>query len=489
MEPDSHFFEKTFLMSKKSWEVEQIYTGCLSQGSYYIRSGREAVVIDPLRETAPYLERAERDGVEIKYIFETHFHADFVSGHLNLARKTGAPVIFGPKANPSYKAYIAKDGEFFEFGKIKIKTLHSPGHTLESTCWLLLDENDRERAIFTGDTLFLGDVGRPDLAQADSDLTSEDLAGMLYDSLHEKIMPLPDDVIVYPGHGAGSACGKNMMKETVDTLGNQKKVNYALKAKTKEDFIRAVTDGITAPPAYFPENVYLNKMGCPDLEAVMERSLNPLSPGKFVELASRHCAVILDTRSPDKFCKAFIPCSINIGLQGRFAPWVGAVLENIKKPILLVCDDECEKEAIMRLCRVGFDNIIGYLDGGIESWKKSGRPLDRIERVMPKDLEESLKNGDELELWDLRTPVEFGNLRIKGSKNRPLGSINDWSCRRTRGKILVLYCAAGYRSMIAASILKARGIHNFVEVDKGFNFLKQLDLEFESDEKAGLQTV
>jgi hydroxyacylglutathione hydrolase len=480
---------KIFGMSDQNWGVEQIYTACLSQGSYYIRSGKTAAVVDPLRETDPYIEMAERDGAEIKYIFETHFHADFVSGHLDLARKTGATIVYGPQATPAFEAYIAADGEEFEVGDLKIRTLHTPGHTLESTTWLLFDPAGKERAIFTGDTLFLGDVGRPDLAQGDADMDMKDLAGMLYDSLQNKIMTLPDEVVVYPGHGAGSACGKNMMKETVDTLGNQKKINYALKVRSREEFVEAVTDGLGAPPAYFPENVNLNKIGYSDLEKILEKSLRPLSPAEFVELAGRNCAVILDTRAPEDFCRGFIPSSINIGLNGRFAPWVGAVLENVKKPLLLVCEPGCEEEAIIRLARVGFDRILGFLDGGIERWKKSGRTMDSVVRVSPKDLAESIENGDQLELWDVRRPSEYHTLRIKGSLNKPLDFINLWSCRRTNGITAVVYCAGGYRSMIAASILKARGIHNFVEVGGGFNEIKKLNLEFEKSEEIGAESA
>lgn len=467
-------------MKTENWEVEQIYTGCLAQGSYYIRCGNEAAVIDPLREPDPYIERSRRDGVTIKFIFETHFHADFVSGHLELSKLTGAPVVFGPGADPEFDAHIAEDGEEFKIGNITLKALHTPGHTLESTTWLLLDENGKEKAIFTGDTLFLGDVGRPDLAQDSGDLSMEDLAGMLFDSLSKKIIPLPDEVVVFPGHGAGSACGKNMMKETVDTLGNQKKVNYALKAQSREQFIKEVIKGLAPPPAYFPENVSLNRKGYIDLNKLVKRSFRALSPAEFTKVASDQMAVVLDTRTPDDFHKGFIPCSINIGLNGQFAPWVGALLEEVHKPLLIVCDPGKEKETIIRLARVGFDQILGFLKGGIENWKLSGRSVDYIHRVSPEEFKTELESAEDYELWDVRRPDEFEKGRVKGSLNKPLEYIGEWACRRTNGVTAFVYCAGGYRSMIAASILKARGIHNFVEVAGGYSRIKKLDIELEA---------
>ncbi len=452
--------------------VEQIYTGCLAQGAYYIQSGTEAAIIDPLREVAPYLKKAAKDGVEIKYIFETHFHADFVSGHVTLADKTGAPIIYGPNANPSFEAHIATDGEEFKLGDVTIRALHTPGHTMESTTYLLLDKNGKETAIFTGDTLFLGDVGRPDLAQKSGDLTIEDLAGYSYDSLREKIMPLPDDVTVYPAHGAGSACGKNMMKETVDTLGNQKKMNYALRADmTKEEFIKEVTDGLLPPPAYFPLNVKLNKEGYSSIDNVLKNGVKPLNSAAFELLANEKEALLLDVRTPADFAKGHIPNSIFIGLNGSFAPWVGELIVDIQQPILLIVDEGREEEAVTRLARVGFDNTIGYLEGGIAAWEKSGKHLETVTSVPATVLEENYTNSKE-RIFDVRKPGEYLSEHINGAHHTPLSDLNNYLSSFPKEKPFYLHCAGGYRSMIAASILKSRGIHNVIDVQGGYSVIK-----------------
>ncbi|MEI7584729.1 MBL fold metallo-hydrolase [Runella sp.] len=451
-------------------KIEQIYTGCLAQGAYYIRSEGEAAVIDPLREVSPYIDRATKDGAKIKYVFETHFHADFVSGHLDLSEKTGAPIVFGPNAKTGFEAYIATDGEEFQLGKVKIRVLHTPGHTMESTCYLLLDENGKETALFSGDTLFIGDVGRPDLAQK-SNLTINDLAGYLYDSLRGKIMPLPNDVIVYPAHGAGSACGKNMSKETTDTLGNQKMFNYALRADMiKEEFIKEVTNGLTKPPQYFPQNVKMNKDGYESIDVVMARGDKALSPAAFEAAANETGAVVLDTRSAQVFNKDFIPNSINIGLKGDFAPWVGALIPDIKQELLLVTESGEEEETVLRLARVGYDNVIGYLDGGIEAWKKAGQETDSITSISAEELAEKIEN---VLVIDVRRPSEYTAEHIDGAKNLPLDSINDLMAEFPKNQTMYIHCAGGYRSMIAASILKSRGYDNLVDVAGGFAAILQ----------------
>jgi hydroxyacylglutathione hydrolase len=451
-------------------KIEQIYTGCLAQGAYYIRSEGEAAVIDPLREVSPYIDRATKDGAKIKYVFETHFHADFVSGHLDLSEKTGAPIVFGPNAKTGFEAYIATDGEEFQLGKVKIRVLHTPGHTMESTCYLLLDENGKETALFSGDTLFIGDVGRPDLAQK-SNLTVNDLAGYLYDSLRGKIMPLPNDVIVYPAHGAGSACGKNMSKETTDTLGNQKMFNYALRADMiKEEFIKEVTNGLTKPPQYFPQNVKMNKDGYESIDVVMARGDKALSPAAFEAAANETGAVVLDTRSAQVFNKDFIPNSINIGLKGDFAPWVGALIPDIKQELLLVTESGEEEETVLRLARVGYDNVIGYLDGGIEAWKKAGQETDSITSISAEELAEKIEN---VLVIDVRRPSEYTAEHIDGAKNLPLDSINDLMAEFPKNQTMYIHCAGGYRSMIAASILKSRGYDNLVDVAGGFAAILQ----------------
>lgn len=449
-------------------KIEQIYTGCLAQGAYYITSNGEAAIIDPLRETQPYLHRLEQDGVKLKYIFETHFHADFVSGHIDLSRKTGAPIVYGPLADCEFGCISASDNAIFEIGNVKIKVIHTPGHTLESTSYLLLDENGKETALFSGDTLFLGDVGRPDLAQKAAKMTQEELAAMLYDSLYHKILPLPDDVVVYPAHGAGSACGKNMMKETVDTLGNQKKVNYALNQKSKADFIQAVTEGLLPPPAYFGMNVAMNKKGYSAFDEVLSQGMNALNPAEFEAAAASSGAVILDTRSDAEFAKGFIPQAINIALNGDFAPWVGALLGDVNQPVLLVTAPGTEQEAVTRLSRVGFDHVLGHLKGGFNSWKEEGRDFDTVHRISPGQFATEVEVGKSI-ILDVRKESEFEAEHIEGALNRPLAYINDWIRQLNPKDHFFLHCAGGYRSMISASILQARGFRNFTEVAGGFN--------------------
>ena len=453
-------------------QIEQLYTGCLSQGAYYIESNGEAVVIDPLRETAPYLQRAKRDKATITYIFETHFHADFVSGHLTLSKQTGATIVFGPNASTSFDAYIAKDNEVFTVGDITITVLHTPGHTMESTTYLLRDGSGKEHAIFTGDTLFLGDVGRPDLAQKSSDITQEQLAGTLFDSLRNKIMPLPNDVIVYPAHGAGSACGKNMMTQTVDTLGNQKQMNYALRQDmTKEEFIKEVTDGLVAPPAYFPLNAKMNKQGYEHLDSIIERACLPISVQDFEDLANKTGAIILDVRNQLDFMQGHIPNSIFIGIDGGFAPWVGALIKDVKHPILLVAPENREAEVIMRLSRVGFDNTLGFLVGGIASWQNAGKEIDTMQTVSAHTLKEALEK--EMPIFDVRKQGEFSAAHVPTASHTPLSFINDYLALFPDASPFYLYCAGGYRSVIAASILKSRGIHGGINVTGGFASIKE----------------
>jgi len=455
--------------------IEQIYTGCLAQGAYYVVSEGEAAIVDPLREIQPYLDRLEKDNVKLKYIFETHFHADFVSGHLDLAKKTGATIVYGPQAKCEFDALIAEDEQVFEIGKIKIKTLHTPGHTLESTTYLVKDENDKDHAIFSGDTLFLGDVGRPDLAQKAADMTQEQLAGMLYDSLMNKIMPLTDDVIVYPAHGAGSACGKNMMKETVDTLGNQKKMNYALNQPNKEAFIAAVTDGLTPPPAYFGANVAMNKKGYTSFEEVKSKGLTALKPEEFETVAESTEALILDTRPAGEFSKGFIPNSINIGIKGDFAPWVGALIADVNQQLLIVTEPGNEEEVITRLSRVGFDKAVGYLDGGFESWKATGKEVDTVNRIMPDEFASKYQHGKDMVI-DVRKEGEYAAEHVEDAYSKPLAYINEWTKDIQPNQHFFLHCQGGYRSMIAASILQARGYRNFTEVDGGFGAISKMDV-------------
>ncbi|MCD9019838.1 MBL fold metallo-hydrolase [Parachryseolinea silvisoli] len=448
--------------------VEQIYTGCLAQGAYYIESAGEAVIIDPLREVGPYLEKARRNKATIRYVLETHFHADFVSGHLDLAAKSGARIVYGPTAKPSFDAHIAHDGEELKVGEVTIKVLHTPGHTLESTTYLLRDAQGKDYAIFSGDTLFLGDVGRPDLAQKAAHLSQEDLAGMLFDSLRTKLMPLADDVIVYPAHGAGSACGKHMMKETVDTLGNQKKINYALRADmTRDEFIREVTDGLLPPPAYFPENVKLNKEGYESIDAVMQKGTRALTAEEFELAANETGALVLDTRSPQEFAKGYIPNAINIGIDGSFAPWVGALVPGVMHPLLIVADSGREEEIVMRLARVGYDNTLGYLQGGVAAWKEAGKEVEKIKSISATEFEKRFQ-ANALAVFDVRKPGEFEAEHVDGAVNTPLDFLNDHLASIPKEGDVYLHCAGGYRSMVAASILKARGWDNIVDVDGGF---------------------
>jgi len=449
-------------------KIEQIYTGCLAQGAYYIVSENEAVVIDPLRETAPYLSRAEADGARIKYVLETHFHADFVSGHVDLAAKSGATIVFGPTARPAFAAHVATDGEELRVGKITIKVLHTPGHTTESVTYLLRDEQGKDVALFTGDTLFLGDVGRPDLAQKAASMTQEELAGMLYDSIRTKIMPLADDITVYPAHGAGSACGKNMMKETVDTLGNQKKVNYALRPDmTRDEFIHELTRDLLPAPGYFPENVRLNKEGYESIEVVMARASHPLSPEAFEAAANETGALILDTRPASEFAAGFIPNAINIGLDGSFAPWVGALIPGVNHPLLLITPAGRELETATRLARVGYSNVHGYLEGGFASWVKAGKEADSITSITADEFANRFAAG-KLHVIDVRKPGEFSAEHVDGAESIPLDFLNDYLSSVPDEGDAYVYCAGGYRSMIALSILRARGWNNLIDVQGGF---------------------
>jgi hydroxyacylglutathione hydrolase len=450
-------------------QIEQIYTGCLAQGAYYITSNGEAAIIDPLREIQPYLDRLNRDGVKLKYIFETHFHADFVSGHLDLSEKTGAPIVYGPTAWPEFEFISAKDGQEFKIGNISLKTLHTPGHTLESTCYLLLDESGKEHALFSGDTLFIGDVGRPDLAQKAAHMTQEQLAGTLYNSLRTKVMTLPDNVIVYPAHGAGSACGKNMSKETVSTIGNQKQFNYALRADmTEVDFIKEVTEGLLPAPAYFSANVAMNKKGYESYETVLHNGMRALNPDEFEIAADESGALILDTRNNTDFYKGFIPQSINIGLNGDFAPWVGSLIADVKQEILLVTDLGMEEETVTRLSRVGFDNILGHLEGGFDAWEKAGKETDQVKRISAIEFSKNYK-PESSEIIDIRKDSEYDDIHIENAENKPLTDINHWIKEIDPKKHFYIHCAGGYRSMMAASILQARGYRNFSEIEGGIS--------------------
>ena len=457
-------------------KIEQIYTGCLAHGAYYIESEGEAIVIDPLREVKPYVEKAARNNAAIKYVFETHFHADFVSGHLDLAKETGATIVYGPTAKPGFDAHVAADGEEIKVGKISFKVLHTPGHTMESTCYLLKDETGKEVAIFTGDTLFIGDVGRPDLAQkVIAELTQDKLADHLFDSLRNKIMPLADDVIVYPAHGAGRACGKNMMKETVDTLGNQKKMNYALNQPNKEAFIQAVTEGLLAPPAYFGLNVAMNKKGYESFETVLNNGMRALTADEFEAAAENTEALILDTRTNTEFYKGFIPQSVHIGLDGDFAPWVGALIVDVKQPLLLVTDLGKEEETVTRLSRVGFDNVLGHLKGGFEAWLAAGKEADVIDRITAEQFAAEVEIGKD-KILDIRKETEYAAEHVEEAYNRPLANINDWIKDITPDEHFYVHCAGGYRSIIAASILQARGYRNFTEIEGGFKAISNTTL-------------
>lgn len=447
-------------------KVEQIYTSCIAHAAYYIENNGEVAIFDPLREVQPYIDRAEKDNAKIKYIFETHFHADFVSGHLDLAKKSGAKIVYGPTAKPDFDFISAKDGEEFKVGNYTIKVIHTPGHTLESTTYLLIDENGKEHGIISGDTLFIGDVGRPDLAQKlVEDLTQDVLAEKLFYSLREKIMPLSDDLIVYPNHGAGSACGKNMSKETTDTLGNQKKTNYALRADmTLEEFKKELLDGLTPPPAYFPQNVLMNIQGYESLDEVMEQGNKPLNPKAFEAVANQKEALVLDVRNETDFVKKHIPGSIFIGLHGQFAPWVGALIKDVKQPILLVTPQGLEVETITRLSRVGFDNTLGYLEGGITAWEQAGFETDSIDSVTP---EEFAKNYENATVVDARRPGEYTAERVEKAVNIPLDYLNDHIAEVPKEDTFYVHCAGGYRSVIWASIMKARGYHNMINIEKG----------------------
>ena len=454
-------------------KVEQIYTGCLAHAAYYIESKGEAAIFDPLREVNPYIQKAENDHAKIKYVFETHFHADFVSGHLDLQKKTGAKIVFGPNAKPGYEALVAEDGQIFKIGDYKVKVIHTPGHTMESTTYLLIDDKGNEHGIITGDTLFIGDVGRPDLAQhVISDLTEDKLAGYLFDSLRHKIMPLDDDLMVYPNHGAGSACGKKMSKETTDTLGNQKKTNYALRADmTKKEFIKELLTGLTAPPNYFPKNVLLNIGGYKSFDKIMKQAAKALTPDEFELLANEEGALVLDTREADNYAKSHIPNSINIGLQGSFAPWVGEMIPDLETPILLITEVGKEEEAITRLSRVGYDNTQGYLADGMKSWEAAGKEVDTINRITAEELEQKMKQ--DIVIIDVRKKSEFDSEHIEGVVNVPLNQINQYLEKFPKEQEFVLHCAGGYRSMIAASILQQRGWSQLTDVIGGFKSIKE----------------
>ena len=458
-------------------KIEQIYTGCIAHAAYYIENNGEAAIFDPLREVQPYIDKALKDNAKIKYVFLSHFHADFVSGHLDLAKKTNAKIVYGPTAKPAYEIISAQDGQIFKIGNYKVKVIHTPGHTMESTTFLLIDENGKEHGIITGDTLFIGDVGRPDLAQhVVADLTQDKLARHLYNSLRTKIMPLSDDLIVYPNHGAGSACGKMMSKETTDTLGNQKKTNYALNPKmTEDEFVTAVLTGLTNPPAYFPANVLLNINGYDSLDAILKKAKTPLNPSEFEVVANETRALVLDTRDASEFAEGFIPNSVNIGLDGSFAMWVGEMIADIKQEILLVTAIGKEEESMIRLSRIGYDHTIGYLNGGINTWKKAGFELDTINRITAKQLED-VADFDETLIFDVRKKSEFLSEHLIGVINVPLNEINNHLAEFPKEKKFILHCAGGYRSMIAASILKQRGWDNFVDVIGGFAEIKNTKL-------------
>lgn len=457
-------------------KIEQIYTGCLAQGAYYITSGNEAAIIDPLREIQPYIDRAEKDGVKIKYVFETHFHADFVSGHIDLAKATGAKIIYGPTAKPSFDAYVATDGEEFKLGDVSFKVLHTPGHTMESSCYLLKDEKGNENSLFTGDTLFIGDVGRPDLAQKAASMTQEQLAELLYDSLRNKVMTLGDDVIVYPAHGAGSACGKNMSDETVSTIGNQKQTNYALRANmTKEEFVKEVTDGLLPPPAYFPQNVRMNKEGYDAIGEVLQRGTTPLSVEAFEVAANETGALVLDTRNPEHFVKGFIPNSINIGIDGNFAPWVGALIPDVRQNLLLVCEPGREEEVVTRLARVGYDNVLGFLNGSYAAWEAEGKETDSITSISAFEFAHRHAQHP-LTVIDVRKQSEYEAEHVEGATNIALDYINNNMASFPKDIPFYLHCAGGYRSVIASSILKARGYNNMINIEGGMSAISETEV-------------
>ena len=455
-------------------KVEQIYTGCLAEAAYYIESEGEAVIIDPLRETQPYIDKLKKEGTKLKYIFETHFHADFVSGHVDLAKKTGATIVYGPNAETNYDIYSAKDGEILTLGKVSFKILHTPGHTMESTCYLLRDETGKDYALFSGDTLFLGDVGRPDLAIKQGEITKADLAGFLFDSLRNKVMPLADDVIVYPAHGAGSSCGKNLSSETWGYLGEQKETNYALRADmTKQEFIDEVTAGLTPPPQYFGKNAMLNKTGYESFDKVLETGTVALTPEKFQEMVENEEALMLDTRFKDDYAKEHIPNSIFIGIDGTFAPWVGELIVDIKQPIVVIAPEGRAEEVITRLARVGYDNTLGYLEGGIDAWKKAGKETDSIESLSAEEFATKINKGLDGKVLDVRKPTEFLSQYVIGAINFPLNYINNNMNRLDKKEKYYLHCASGFRSLVAASILKARGFHNVADVRGGWKAIEK----------------
>ena len=461
-------------------QVEQIYTGCLAHGAYYIESNGEAAIVDPLREVQPYIDLAEKRGAKIKYILETHFHADFVSGHVTLSEKTGAPIIYGPTALPGFDAVVAEDDQDFKLGDVTIRVLHTPGHTMESSTFLLIDEEGKEHSVFTGDTLFLGDVGRPDLAQKAANMTQEELAGVLFDSLRNKIMTLPDDVIVYPGHGAGSACGKNMSRETIGTIGEQKESNYALRANmTRDEFIAEVIDGLLPPPGYFPLNAKMNKEGYVSIDEVMDRGTKELTPEIFETVVNETGAVMLDCRTEQEFAQGHVPRSTFIGLDGDFAPWVGALIVDVKQPIVLIVNEEQLEEAITRLSRVGFDQILGFLKGGIETWKADGREVDTVRGITAEELAAKATAGTDF-IVDVRKESEFTEAHVRNAENIPLVTMNAHLAALPSDRPFYIHCAGGYRSMIAASMLKARGIHNGVDVQGGFDAIKETDAPIEA---------
>ena len=454
-------------------KVEQIYTGCLAEAAYYIESEGEAVIIDPLRETQPYIEKLEKEGAKLKYIFETHFHADFVSGHVDLAKKTGATIVYGPNAETDYDIHSAKDGEEIKVGKLTFKVLHTPGHTMESTVYLLKNESGKDYAIFSGDTLFLGDVGRPDLAIKQGSITKDDLAGFLFESLRNKVMPLADDVIVYPAHGAGSSCGKNLSTDTWGYLGDQKKTNYALRADmTKEEFVKEVTAGLTPAPQYFAKNAMMNKSGYDSFDEVLEKGSIALTPEKFEEMVENQEALILDTRSEQEFAKEHLPNSIFIGIDGTFAPWVGALIKDIKQAIVLITPEGRAEEVVTRLSRVGYDNTLGYLEGGLEAWKKAGKETDSVESITAAELATRLEKGVDATVMDVRKPTEFLSQHVIGATNFPLDYVNNNMDKLDRNETYFVHCLGGFRSMITASILKSRGFNNVIDIQKGWEAIE-----------------
>ncbi|MDM1347103.1 MBL fold metallo-hydrolase [Myroides marinus] len=455
-------------------KIEQIYTGCIAHAAYYIESKGEAAIFDPLRDVDPYIERANKDNAVIKYVFETHFHADFVSGHLDLKEKTGAKIVFGPTATPSYEAVIAEDNQIFTLGDIQIKVLHTPGHTMESSTYLIIDENGKEHAIISGDTLFIGDVGRPDLVQlVKSEITEEILARHLFQSLRNKIMVLPDDIIVYPNHGAGSACGKNMSKETVDTLGNQKKTNYALRADmTEDEFVVELLTGLATPPQYFPKNVLMNITGYEELDSILDRSMNALTVEEVKELIEKENVIVLDTRNPQLFSEGFMVGSLNIGLNGQFAVWVGELIKDIKAPIVIIAEQDKVEESMIRLSRVGYDNYIGYLQGGFEAWKAAGEPVQTVTRITPAEMDQMYLDTKGV-LLDVRKINEFKSEHLEDSISLPLNQLEDKIDLLSKDKRYIIYCAGGYRSMMAASIMYKHGYTNLVDVLGGYNAISK----------------